>query len=317
MTALRIALFAAFMVTVVLSKPVNLTEDEDSSESAEEKSSEEAKPHGNLPRVNTPDIIVHIKPAPGKKIPDTIVPIKPAIDTSTKVGHPAPGTNIPDIIVPIHPAAGTNNPDIIVPIHPAAGTNNPDIIVPIHPAQGTNNPDIIVPIHPAQGTNNPDIIVPIHSAPGTNNPDIIVPIEPSGTIKMLPSVDASLSPTMIDTSTLPDYIDPQIFTDTSNLIPDDPTATTPGTGIFQDVPVIDASQGSITDSMHVLPESEVSLNTQLPVIYATNTPYQELPLGTTAKPLEIPLGTVENGVPVCFTFQFATSAPDPPRGDSM
>lgn len=142
--------------------------------------------------------------------------------------------------------------------------------------------------------------------------------------------------------------DPQTSTDALQLMPDDPSQAALGVDISQDMPDSDPAQDSINgDTVHVLPDTEVSLHpglteteinigtdgTNQPQV-TTNT-YQGSPRGatppfpsphsiqptpppfSTAPPLPIPIGTALTGVPVCFTFQFETPEPDPPRGDSI
>ncbi|XP_020492072.1 uncharacterized protein [Labrus bergylta] len=253
MAVLRVILVAAFMVTVALAKPVNLSEDEEqSNESTEENSSEEdSSPvghshHGPLPPVNTPDVIVLTGPSE---------------EDSTPVGDSHYGSLPP--------------------------VNTPDVIVLTGPSEVDSTP--------------------VGSLPPVNTPDIIVLTEPQGTADMFPSVDGTISTN--DISVLPDHIDPQSSTDSDT------------TNIFQDMPVTDPAQDSTIGD--VLPDSEVTLHAGLTETHdGTNQPhatttYQNPPLGTTTSPMSIAMATAKTTVPVCITFQFATSEPDQPRGDSM
>lgn len=153
------------------------------------------------------------------------------------------------------------------------------------------------------------------------------------------------SPATINTSALLDPEDPQTSTDTSplQLIPDDPAQTDIGIDVSNDIP--DPAQNSNhADTVHVLQVNEVSPHPGItePDIFmgfgGTTQPqlattYHGFPQGATPpfpphiKPtlppfsttpsLPIPIGATMNGVPLCFTFQFGTREPDPPRGDSI
>ncbi|XP_074493318.1 uncharacterized protein LOC141768822 [Sebastes fasciatus] len=188
--------------------------------------------------------------------------------------------------------------------------------------------------------------------PETDLPNAMEETDPTGAAALLPSIDAGPSPATLDTSALLDTEDPQTSTDTDalQLMPDDPSQTALGIDISQDMPDSDPAQDSInTDTVHVLPDAEVSLHPALTdtgtiiggaginqpqVTTTTTTTYQRFPQGTTppfpphvikptpppfstAPALPVPIGTTMTGVPVCFTFQFTTPEPDPPRGDSM
>ncbi|XP_038558405.1 dentin sialophosphoprotein-like [Micropterus salmoides] len=171
--------------------------------------------------------------------------------------------------------------------------------------------------------------------------------DPTDTAALLPSADTGPSPATLDTSALPDHDDPQTSSDALQLMPDDPSQTALGIDISQDMPHSDPAHDSVTaDTMHVLPNTDVSLHPELTVtditigIGGTNQPqgttatYQGFlqdatptlpphitkataPPFSTAPPLPIAIDTTLTGVPVCFTFQFTTPVPDPPRGDSM
>lgn len=164
--------------------------------------------------------------------------------------------------------------------------------------------------------------------------------EPTDTAALLPSADSEPSPATLDTSALPD---PQTSTDTDalQLLPDDPSHTAMGVDIAQDMP--DSDPAINADTVHVV-DTEVSLHpgfaetdtvidiggTNQPQVIPTT--YQGFPQGGTPSfpahikqtpppfsPLPIPIGTAQivTGTPVCFTFQFTTPEPDPPRGDSI
>ncbi|KAL7391268.1 hypothetical protein ABVT39_006970 [Epinephelus coioides] len=245
MAVLRITLCAAFMVTLVLSKPVCVSDCEDSSESSEADSSEETA--------------THVEPSQE--------PLQPAFTE----------TDMPNAI------------------------------------EETNSPDAAA---------------------------------------LLPSADPGPSPATPDTSALPNPEDPQTSTDTVplQLMPDDPSQTALGVDYPQDMPDSDPAQDSPnTDNVQGLPHTEVSRHpgltdaviavggTDQPQVTTTTTTittYQRFPQGATppfpphiikptpppfhrAPPLPIPIGTALTGVPVCFTFQFATTEPEPPRGDSI
>lgn len=162
---------------------------------------------------------------------------------------------------------------------------------------------------------------------------------PTGT--QLPST-AGPSPATLDTAALPDPEDPQASTDTDtlHLMPDDPSQTL-GVDVSQDMPSDPAHDSINTGTDHILPDTlEPGLKgtgliigidgTNQPRVSTTTATYQEFPKGatppftphiikssSTAPPVQIPIGSTMTGVPVCFTFQFATSEPEPPRGDSM
>ncbi|XP_042344945.1 mucin-2-like [Plectropomus leopardus] len=168
------------------------------------------------------------------------------------------------------------------------------------------------------------------------------------TAALLPSADAGPPPTTPDTSALPNPEHPQTSTDTEarQLVPDDPSQTAQGVDISQNMPVSDPAHVSVhSDTVHAVPDAEVSLHPGLTdtgttiTVSGTNQPqvtttYQRFPQSATppspphiikptptpfsrAPPLPIALGTALPGVPVCFTFQFPTQEPDPPRGDSI
>ncbi|KAF1388827.1 hypothetical protein PFLUV_G00066740 [Perca fluviatilis] len=164
---------------------------------------------------------------------------------------------------------------------------------------------------------------PVQPAP--TEPD--VPTATEGAAVLLPSAEAGPSPATLDASALPYPEDPQTSTDADalQLVPDDPSQTALGVDISQDMPNSDPAQDSINaDTVPVLPDPEVSL-----VVSGTNQPpstataYQSFPQGatptsfSTAPPLTIPVDTALTSAPVCFTFQFSTPEPKPPRGDSI
>lgn len=156
------------------------------------------------------------------------------------------------------------------------------------------------------------------------------------------------SPATLNTTALPELEDPQTSTDTLQLLPEDPSQTALGIDVSQDMPNSDPAQHPVNaDTVLGLPEvllhqgqAQIDLNigvqgtNQPQITTTTTTRYQGFPKGDTppfpthiikgapppfskATPMPIPIGTALNGVPVCFTFQFATSEPEPPRGDSM
>ncbi|XP_035851119.1 vegetative cell wall protein gp1-like isoform X2 [Sander lucioperca] len=165
-----------------------------------------------------------------------------------------------------------------------------------------------------------------------------VPTATEGAAVLLPSAEAGPSPATLETSAPPYPEDPQTSTDAdaSQLIPDDPSQTALGVDISQDMPNSDPAQDSINaDTVHGLPDPEVSL-----VVSGTNQPpftattYQRFPQGATppsppnvinptpppfsaGPPLTIPVDSTLTSAPVCFTFQFSTPEPKPPRGDSI
>ncbi|XP_034548302.1 mucin-2-like [Notolabrus celidotus] len=167
--------------------------------------------------------------------------------------------------------------------------------------------------------------------------------ESPGTVDMLPAIDASPSPAELNASALPDLMDPQTSTDTGTPQPmqDEVSQTTAGTLIFQNMPSTDPVLDSTIVDTHVQKDSEVSLNTGLTETHGTNQPqvtttttYQGLTPDATAffsphinpspqpfstsPPVSVPIkGTGVTAVPVCFTVQFATSEPEPVRGDNM
>ncbi len=181
-------------------------------------------------------------------------------------------------------------------------------------------------------------------------PNAMEETDPPDTAALLPSAGAGPSPATLDTSALPGPEDPQTSTDADalQLMPDDPSQTPLGIDISQDMPDSDPAQDSINaDIAHVLPDTEVSQHpgltdtnviidiggTDQPQVTTTNTdqgfpqdatpPFPPHMIATTppplptAQPLPIAIETALTGVPVCFTFQIATSEPDPPRGDSI
>lgn len=181
-------------------------------------------------------------------------------------------------------------------------------------------------------------------------PNAMEETDPPDTAATLPSAGAGPSPATLNTSATPGPEDPQTSTDADalQLMPDDPSQTALGVDISQDMPDSDPAQDSINaDTVHVLPDTEVSLHpglTEIDVIIdiggtnqpqvTTSTTYQGFPPGATppfpphiikttpppfsaAPPLPIAIETALTGVPVCFTFQFTTSEPDPPRGDNI
>ncbi|XP_019119928.1 mucin-6-like [Larimichthys crocea] len=180
--------------------------------------------------------------------------------------------------------------------------------------------------------------------PAITETDILNAIEETGSPGTAAPTAKTAGPSMasLDTSPLPDPEDPQTSTDPLHLTPDDPSQTSLGRDISQDMPS-DVAQDSINaNPEHVLPHTEVLTHPRLTendIIIGTDgtnqlqvtTTYQEFPQGatpfpphiikppqfSTAPPLTIPIGTTLTEVPVCITFQFATPEPDPPRGDSI
>lgn len=131
------------------------------------------------------------------------------------------------------------------------------------------------------------------------------------------STDAGPLPATFNSSALPDLEDPQTSADGAalQLTPDEPSPTAPDMGV-------NISQG--------MPESDPALNADTthvpdtkPEPQAATTTYQELPKDaiplsfSTTSPLPVPTGSALTTVPVCISFQFVTSEPDPPRGDSI
>ncbi|XP_069022305.1 uncharacterized protein [Embiotoca jacksoni] len=173
--------------------------------------------------------------------------------------------------------------------------------------------------------------------------------------ELLPS--AGPSPATVDTSNLPDAEDPQTSTDSAlQLVPhDDPSQTAPG--VSQDTPdsgpagdslnAVTPEPGPASDSLNAVtvrlpPDTEALLHpvlTGTDIITETDQPqvttaYQGFPAGvtppfpphitqptprsfSTVTPVPISIGTGLTGIPVCFTFQYSTPEPAPPRGDNM
>lgn len=156
-----------------------------------------------------------------------------------------------------------------------------------------------------------------HSGPpetaitGTGVPESI---EESDPLDILPSDDLELS------SAAPHLEDPQTSTDID---------------ISHDVPNLDPAQNSVDfTTPHALPDVEASLhpgllqNDQIQITKETEVTVAQpvflqgatlsTPLSfSTVTPLTIPFGASLTGAPVCFTIQFTTPEPPPPRGDSI
>lgn len=179
--------------------------------------------------------------------------------------------------------------------------------------------------------------------PATTETDMSMAMEKTDPTGTQPPSTAGPSPATLDTAALPNPEDPQASTDTDalHLMPDDPSQTL-GVDISQDMPSDPAHDSINTGTGHIPPDTlEPGLKgtgliigidgTNQPQVSTTTTTYQEFPKGatppfpphiikspsSTAPPVHIPIGSTMTGVPVCFTFQFATSEPEPPRGDSM
>ncbi|XP_056231257.1 mucin-2-like [Seriola aureovittata] len=187
----------------------------------------------------------------------------------------------------------------------------------------------------------------------TDRPNAKEQTDPLNTAALLPSADSGLFPATLNTSALPDPEDPQTSTDIDalQLMPEDPSQTALGMDISQDMPGTDPAQNSMnTDTVHVLPETAVSLHpgkTETDIIISvggtaqpqvittttTSTTYQGFPRGATppfpphiikptlppfsgTPPLPIPIVTSLTASPGSFILQFMTPEPDPPRGDS-
>lgn len=180
----------------------------------------------------------------------------------------------------------------------------------------------------------------------TGLPSAMEGTDPPGATTLLPSADEASAVTL-NASALPDPEHPQTSTDTS-LIPDDPSQTALGFDISQNISDSDPGQVSLdVATEHILPDSQISL---LPGLmetdiflgaHAANQPqvttlktYQGFSQGVTppfpphisrstpppsftATPLPIHIGTAMTGVPICFSFQFTTPEPEPPRGDNI
>ncbi|KAK2902490.1 hypothetical protein Q8A73_012236 [Channa argus] len=174
---------------------------------------------------------------------------------------------------------------------------------------------------------------------GTDMPNAMEQTDPPDTVALHPNADSGPSSSSPNASALPDA---ETFTDSLQLMPDE---TVLGTDVVQDMPESDPAIN--TDTVHVLPDAEDSLQPRLtetdiisdlgsgatnqPQVTTTNT-NQGFPQGatppfplnikptspfSTATPIPIPISTALTGVPLCFTFQYVTSEADPPRGDSI
>lgn len=170
--------------------------------------------------------------------------------------------------------------------------------------------------------------------------------EPPGTEAMLPSVDATPSAATLystappdltaqpDLTALPDLMDPQT---TAVMDPPASTVVDPMQPIAND-PLLTTVSTNVQNSTDG--QSEIFANTVLTETHLTNqlevttTTYQGLtPDATTpfsphtikpspqpssaTPPISVPIRASMTAVPVCFTLQFSTSEPEPPRGDSM
>ncbi|XP_047446814.1 uncharacterized protein LOC125011639 [Mugil cephalus] len=130
-----------------------------------------------------------------------------------------------------------------------------------------------------------------------------------------PSVDGGPLPVALNTSALPELEDPQTSADNGalQLMPDDPSQTTPGVDISQGMPDLDAALN--TDTAHILPDAHTE--PQVATTYQ-GFPKDAIPLSfSSTTPLPVPTGTTLTAVPVCIAFQFVTREPDPPRGDNI
>ncbi|KAK2837689.1 hypothetical protein Q5P01_014901 [Channa striata] len=179
---------------------------------------------------------------------------------------------------------------------------------------------------------------------GTDMPNAMEQTDPPDTVALHPNADSGPSPSSPNTPALPVFEDPQASADTLQFIPDDPSKTVLGIDVFQNIPESDPAVN--TDTMQVLPDAESPIQPEItetdvilgtgainePQVTTTNT-YQGFPQSatppfpphiikptspfSTAAPMPIPISTALTGVPLCFTFQYVTSEPDPPRGDSI
>ncbi|CAJ1068343.1 mucin-2-like [Xyrichtys novacula] len=146
---------------------------------------------------------------------------------------------------------------------------------------------------------------------------------------------ADVEPTeeaVLSTSAPPAYTDPPAHTDPPTI--EDTHTVLPMLDDLSQTTVTTTVQDATTEGTYVQPHSGLTQNnvtTQPPVV---TTVHQVLPTDATASsppltidpsplpsstvpPVPVSIGTAVTAVPVCFTVQFTTAEPEPPRGDSM
>ncbi|XP_069557571.1 uncharacterized protein [Brachyistius frenatus] len=303
MAVVRATLCAVVMVTMVTSKPVCLNEGEDSSKSSESSSSEETGARlgasqdplqSACTETDTPtemegndgldtELLPSAGPSPAtvdtSNLPDAEDPQTSADSALQLLPHDDPSQTAPGVSQDTpEPGPAGDSLNAVTP-EPGPAGDSLNAVTP-EPGPAGDSLNAVTP-EPGPAGDSLNAVTP-EPGPAGDSLNAVTP-EPGPAGDSLSAVTVRLPP---DTEALlhPVLTGTDIITET-----DQPQVTT----AYQGFPA------GVTPPFppHIIRPTPRSFSTVTPV--------------------PISIGTALTGIPVCFTFQYLTSEPDPPRGDNM